>query len=630
MLRPLTDEDRWLMGEGRHTALHQILGCRVDESGASFRIWAPSAAWASVVGNFNKWNANANPLISEGHGFWHARIEGVKPGDAYKFQITSTRYRSVDKADPFAVWAEVPPRTASRAWNLDYQWNDDKWMTERKGTLAPERPISIYEVHLGSWRHNGNVNYRTIAPELAEYVLENGFTHVEFLPLMEHPFYGSWGYQATGFFAPTARYGTPQDLMYLVDHLHQNGIGVLLDWVASNFATDLHGLAYFDGTHLYEHPDPRRGYHPEWTSLIFDYDRGEVRSFLISSVYSWLDRYHLDGLRVDGVASMLYLDYARQPGQWIPNEKGGREHLGAVELFRQMNAGVHRMFPGVAMMAEESSSWPHVTGTSGELALGFDYKWDMGWMNDTLRYATLDPLFRSHPDSHRLLTFRSMYAYNERYTLALSHDEVVYGKRSLVEKQWGPPSSQLAGLRTLFGLMWTTPGKKLLFMGGEFGQNREWNHDASLQWELLDEPAHRQLLAWVKSLNGLLQTEPALCQDDNLPSGFQWLEADDYARAVFAYLRRAEGHRSVMVVLNFTPVRWNRYLVGAPASGEWSVLLSSDDTDFGGEGLVGPGPITARGASHQGQPDSLMLDLPPLSAVLLVRNEAERSGIGNG
>lgn len=621
MLRSPTDEDRWLMGEGRHTALHQILGCRLDDTGASFRVWAPHAAWASVVGNFNRWNPNANPLLSEGHGFWHTRIEGVQPGDVYKFQITSTRYRSVDKADPFAVWSEESPRTASRAWNLDYEWHDQSWMAARNGTVSARGPVSIYEVHVGSWRDHGDVNYREIAPALADYVSECGFTHVEFMPLMEHPFYGSWGYQATGFFAPTSRYGSPQDLMFLIDHLHQRGIGVILDWVASNFATDLHGLAYFDGTHLYEHPDPRRGYHPDWTSLIFDYDRGEVRSFLLSSVHAWLERYHIDGLRVDGVASMLHLDYSRQPGQWIPNEKGGWESLGAIELFRQMNASVHRSFPGVTMMAEESTSWPHVTGNFGEKALGFDFKWDMGWMNDTLRYVTLDPLFRSHPESHRLVTFRGMYAYNENFTLPLSHDEVVYGKRSLLQKQWGQPKSQLAGLRTLFGFMWTTPGKKLLFMGGEFGQVREWNHDASLQWELLDVPGHRELQSWIKELNRLLRSEPALYQEDDRPSGFVWLEPDDYPRAVFAYLRQAEGQRAVMVVLNFTPVRWDRYLVGAPASGEWSVLLSSDDPRFGGEGLLPAGPIMTRGTPHHGQPDSLLLDLPPLSALLLVRNE---------
>jgi len=625
MLRGITDEDRWLMGEGRHTALHHVLGCFLDESGASFRVWAPNAAWASVVGDFNNWNPNAHPLISEGHGFWRTHIDGVKGGDSYKFQITSSQYRSVDKADPYAVWAEVPPRTASRAQHLDYQWHDESWMSARNGTMAPNRPISIYEIHLGSWRNHGQVNYRKIALELAEYIAEQGFTHVELMPLMEHPFYGSWGYQATGFFAPTARYGTPQDLMFLVDHLHQNGIGVLLDWVASNFATDLHGLAYFDGTHLYEHADPRRGYHPDWTSLIFDYDRGDVRSFLLSSVHSWLDRYHIDGLRVDGVASMLYLDYSRQPGQWIPNERGGREHLGAVELFREMNQSVHRTFPGVAMMAEESTSCPHVTGTFGDLALGFDYKWDMGWMNDTLRYTSLDPLFRSHPDSHRLVTFRGMYAYSERYALAISHDEVVHGKRSLLEKQWGSPSAKLAGLRTLLGYMWTTPGKKLLFMGNEFGQIREWNHDASLQWELLDQPGHSQLLAWVRALNHLLRAEPALYREDDRPNGFLWLEPEDYARAVFGYLRRADGERDVMVVLNFTPVRWDRYLVGVPASGDWSVLLSSDDPHFGGDGLMKPGPIGSRGVAHQGQPDSLLLDLPPLAAILLVRNEPGRN-----
>jgi len=495
-------------------------------------------------------------------------------------------------------------------------------MVRRAEQMAPDRPVSIYEVHLGSWRDYGDVTYRSIAQPLGDYVADLGFTHVELLPLAEHPFYGSWGYQGTGFFAPTARYGTPQDLMYLIDHLHQRGIGVLVDWVASNFATDLHGLAYFDGTHLYEHPDPRRGYHPDWTSLIFDYDRGEVRSFLLSSVHAWLERYHIDGLRVDGVASMLYLDYSRQQGQWIPNAKGGREHLGAIELVREINQSVHRAYPGVVLMAEESTSWPHVTGNLGDTALGFDYKWDMGWMNDTLRYTSLDPLFRSHPDSHRLLTFRGMYAYSERFALALSHDEVVHGKRSLLMKQWGSPEAKLAGLRLLYAYMWTTPGKKLLFMGGEFGQEREWNHDASLQWELLDQPGHRQVAAFVQALNRALVAEPALYREDTAPSGFRWLEPDDYARSVFAYLRSASGSRSVLVVLNFTPVRWDRYIVGVPESGEWSVLLSSADPRFGGEDPPGH-PVWTREVAHQGLPDSLMLDLPPLAALLLVKTESE-------
>jgi 1,4-alpha-glucan branching enzyme len=618
MVRELTEDDRWLFAAGRHRGLHEILGCHLDDDGATFRLWAPGAAWASVVGSFNDWKGTAHPLSSLGNGFWGTRVEGVASGDSYKFQITTKRYRSVDKADPFSALMEKPPATASRAWDLGYEWGDSEWMEQRQHRLDVDAPISIYEIHLGSWRDHGHVTYASIAEPLADYVNQQGFTHVEFLPLMEHPFYGSWGYQITGFFAPTARYGTPQDLMYLIDHLHQRGIGVILDWVPSHFPADQHGLAFFDGTHLFEHPDPRRGYHPDWNSIIFDYDRGEVRSFLLSSAYAWLDRYHADGLRVDAVASMLYLDYSRQEGQWLPNENGGREHLGAIELFRQLNGSVRHTHGGVAMLAEESTSWPNVTGPPDQNALGFHYKWDMGWMNDTLRYVRLDPLFRSHPDSHRLLTFRGLYAQSEDFLLPLSHDEVVYGKRSLFEKQWGGPEQQAAGLRTLLGYMWTVPGKKLLFMGGEFGQKREWNHDSSLDWDLLDEPSHRQILEWVRELNRLLREEPALYAEDASAAGFEWLEPDDYARAVFAYLRRAGGNRTLLVLLNFTPVTWHRYEVGVPSGGAWSLLLSSDESRFGGGGALGVEPFPTLGRPHQGHPDSLMLNLPPLSATFLV------------
>ncbi|MGH8925202.1 MAG: 1,4-alpha-glucan branching protein GlgB [Acidimicrobiia bacterium] len=620
-MREITEEDRWLMAAGRHRGLHEILGCHLDETGATFRLWAPGAAWAAVVGSFNNWNGNAHPLSSFGNGFWSTRVNGVFSGDSYKFQVTTSHYRSIDKADPFSVLMEKPPATASRAWDLTYEWGDGQWMKDRQEQLATDQPISIYEVHLGSWRNHGDVSYRNIAESLADYVVEQGFTHVEFLPLMEHPFYGSWGYQITGFFAPTARYGAPQDLMYLIDQLHQRGIGVILDWVPSHFPADQHGLAFFDGTHLYEHPDARRGFHPDWNSIIFDYDRGEVRSFLLSSAYSWLDRYHADGLRVDAVASMLYLDYSRQGGQWLPNEHGGREHLGAIELFRQLNGSVRHSHPGVATMAEESTSWPNVTGAPEHDSLGFHYKWDMGWMNDTLRYVRLDPLFRSHPDSHRLLTFRGLYAYSEDFLLPLSHDEVVHGKGSLFGKQWGGPDQKAAGLRTLLGYMWTVPGKKLLFMGGEFGQEREWDHDSSLDWSLLAEPRHRQILDWVRELNYLLRNEPALFREDEISSGFEWLEPEDYPRSVFAYLRRAEGSRPVLVLLNFTPVTWDRYQVGVPIGAAWSILLTSDDVRFGGAGSLGAEPLVALGRPHQDQPDSLVLNLPPLSATFLVPDQ---------
>ncbi|MGZ5384923.1 MAG: 1,4-alpha-glucan branching protein GlgB, partial [Acidimicrobiia bacterium] len=503
-------------------------------------------------------------------------------------------------------------------WTIGYQWGDHDWMQERASQLDPGSPISTYEMHLGSWRDYGNVTYRGIAQPLADYLLEQGFTHVEFLPLMEHPFYGSWGYQSTGYFAATSRFGKPEDLMYLIDHLHQRGIGVILDWVPSHFPTDQHGLGLFDGTHLYEHPDPRRGYHPDWSSYIFNYDRPEIQSFLLSSAHFWLDRYHADALRVDAVASMLYLDYSRKEGEWIPNRYGGRENLAAVEFLRKLSSTVRTRFPGAGVIAEESTSWPGVTGSPDAGGLGFHYKWDMGWMNDTIRYCHLDPLFRSHPESHRLVTFRGIYATSERFILALSHDEVVHGKRSLLGKQWGDTRRQFAGLRTLFGYMWSVPGKKLLFMGGEFGQWTEWNHDAELDWVLLEYPPHQEVLAWVRTLNKLHRTEPALHKADHQPDGFQWVEADDYARAVFAYLRKAPDARPVLVLLNFTPVPWENYRVGVPQEGAWEVLASSDDPAYGGTGQGVTGAVAAERGPHQGFEQSLSLTLPPLSAVFMV------------
>ncbi len=619
MVRSVTDDDRWLFGEGRHQTLHEILGSHLDEAGATFRVWAPNAAWVSVVGDFNEWSADANPLESIGSGLWESRVVGLNRGDTYKFHITSrTGYGAVNKADPFALTAETPPATASRLWSIDYQWGDQGWMTDRSSQLDPSSPISTYEMHLGSWRDYGNVTYRGIARPLADYLVETGFTHVEFLPLMEHPFYGSWGYQSTGYFAATSRFGSPEDLMFLIDHLHQRGIGVILDWVPSHFPTDQHGLGLFDGTHLYEHPDPRRGFHPDWSSYIFNYERPEIQSFLLSSAHFWLDRYHADALRVDAVASMLYLDYSRKEGEWIANRYGGRENLDAVEFLRKLSSTVRARFPGVGIVAEESTAWPGVTGPPDRGGLGFHYKWDMGWMNDTIRYCHLDPLFRSHPDSHRLVTFRGLYATTEQFILALSHDEVVHGKRSLLGKQWGDSRRQFAGLRTLFGYMWSVPGKKLLFMGGEFGQWDEWNHDSELDWVLLEYPAHQETLDWVRTLNLLHRTEPALHKADHDPDGFRWVEADDYARAAFAYLRIAPDSRPVLVLLNFTPVPWENYRVGVPIPGGWEVLASSDDLRYGGTGQGVMGVVEAVPGDQQGFEQSLSLTLPPLSAVFMV------------
>lgn len=617
MTRAITADDRWLLWEGRHQGLHEILGCHLDGGLATFRVWAPNAAWVSVIGGFNSWQPQANPMTALGDGLWEARVDGVEAGSIYKYRITAKPTNiATDKADPYAFFTEKPPATGSRTWSLDYQWGDQQWMAARK-SMEPTAPISTYEMHIGSWRDHGRVTYRGLAGPLADHLLQNGFTHVEFLPVMEHPFYGSWGYQGTGYFAPTSRYGTPQDLMYLIDYLHQAGIAVILDWVPSHFPSDQHGLAYFDGTHLYEHPDPRRGYHPDWSSYIFNYDRPPIHSFLLSSAHFWLDRYHADALRVDAVASMLYLDYSRKEGEWVPNRFGGRENLGAVEFLRKLNSTVRHHFPGTALIAEESTSWPRVTAPSEHGGLGFHYKWDMGWMNDTLRYIRLDPLFRSHPETHRLLTFRGIYANTELFVLPLSHDEVVHGKRSLLNKQWGDERQRFAGLRALYGFMWATPGKKLMFMGGEFAETREWNHDAGLDWELLGHAEHRQVLDWMRTLNGLVAGEPALHRSDHSSDGFRWIEADDYARAALAFLRTTEGERPVLVLMNFTPVAWDRYKVGVPLAGTWQVLASSDDPKFGG---TGEGPLdrieTIEGP-QQGFDFHLLLTLPPLSAVFM-------------
>ncbi len=617
MVRSCTDDDRWLFAEGRHDRLYEILGCHLEEGGATFRVWAPNAARVSVVGDWNGWEENADPMDWEEGGIWQARVEGVEPGSIYKYRIVSRHYRAVNKADPFGVYFEPPPATGSVAWDLGQEWSDGDWMAGRGGRLDPEAPISVYEVHLGSWRRRQPLSYRELAAPLADYCLANGFTHLELMPVMEHPFYGSWGYQCTGFFAPTARYGTPQDFMYLVDHLHERGLGVILDWVPSHFPSDEHGLGYFDGSHLFEHPDPRRGFHPDWNSFIFNYERGEVQSFLLSSAHFWLDFYHADGLRVDAVASMLYLDYSRQEGEWIPNPQGGRENLMAVELLRRLNGSVQHRFPGAAIIAEESTSWPGVTASVNEGGLGFDYKWDMGWMNDTLRYIHLDPLFRSHPENYRLLTFRGLYATSERFMLALSHDEVVHGKGSLLGKQHGEGWQRFAGLRTLLGYMWATPGKKLLFMGGEIAQEEEWNHEGELSWADLAKPEHRGVQEWVATLNRVLATEPALHRQDHLPQGMQWIEADDFSHGVLAFLRRAEVGRAVLVLVNFTPVSWGDYVVGVPEGGDWEVLAASDDVRFGGLGNWSGHRWSSTQRPNQGYQQSLVLTLPPLSATFL-------------
>jgi len=540
----LTDEDIYLFREGNYFRAYEKLGAHARDGGTYFAVWAPNAASVSVVGDFNGWDSGKHALAARGDssGIWSGFVPGVGQGALYKYHIVSRErgYRA-EKTDPFAFHCETPPRTASVVWDLSYDWGDHTWMQTRGQANAQDKPCSIYEVHLGSWRRNPtqdnrSLTYRELAHELADYAVEMGFTHVELLPVMEHPFYGSWGYQVTGYFAPTSRYGTPQDFMYLVDHLHQRGVGVILDWVPSHFPSDAHGLAFFDGTHLYEHEDPRQGFHPEWNSSIFNYGRAEVRNFLVSSALFWLKEYHADGLRVDGVASMLYLDYARRAGEWIPNKFGGRENLDAVAFLKSLNEAVYRDHPETHTIAEESTAWPMVSRPTYLGGLGFGYKWNMGWMHDTLKYFQTDPLFRRY--HHNQLTFSIWYAFNENFVLPLSHDEVVHGKGSLLGKMSGDEWQQFANLRLLFGYMWTHPGKQMLFMGGELGQKREWQHDESLEWHVLQYPLHAGAQRWVKDLNRLYRATPALYQRDFSGEGFEWIDADDSDDSVLSFSRK--------------------------------------------------------------------------------------------
>jgi len=623
----LTEDDTYLFNEGTHYRIYDKLGAHPlqegGEKGTYFATWAPNAERVSVMGDFNGWNKETHPLQLRGQsGVWEGFIPGVYPGAVYKYHVMS-RLGSycVDKADPYAFFAEVPPNTGSRVWDLRYRWSDAEWMRSRASRSLLSSPISIYEVHLGSWRRvpeegHRPLTYRELAPKLAAYCQEMGFTHVELMPVTEHPLYASWGYQCTGYFAATSRYGTPQDLMYFVDHLHQQGIGVILDWVPAHFPQDAHGLSFFDGTHLYEHDDPRLGWHPDWGSFVFNYGRHEVQSFLLSSALFWLDKYHADGLRVDGVASMLYRDYSRQDGEWIPNHHGGRENLEAVRFLSNLNRVIYGNYPDVFTVAEESTAWPLVTRPTDVGGLGFGMKWDMGWMHDTLKYLAQDPLWRS---GHRdLLTFRSLYAFSENFVLSLSHDEVVHMKGSLAGKMPGDDWQKLANLRLLFGWMWAQPGKKLLFMGGEFGQWREWSHDESLDWHLLREPAHAGVQRWVADLNRLYRADPALHELDCDPGGFEWIDCQDRQQSVISFLRKGRLANDLLLgVFNFTPVPRYNYRLGAPRGGFWRELLNSDAKDYGGSGLGNLGGVYADAIPMHDRPCSLSLTLPPLAAVFL-------------
>jgi 1,4-alpha-glucan branching enzyme len=621
----LTDQDLYLFNEGSHYRMYDKLGAHIVEvagvHGAGFGVWAPAAREVSVIGDFNGWNNQANVLNPRGSsGIWEGFIPGLEKGALYKFHIVSHHhgYR-VDKADPFGILHEKPPRTASVVWDLNYQWGDQQWMEQRYQRNSLQAAQAVYEVHLGSWmrvpeEHNRPLTYRELAPRLAEYAARMGFTHVELLPIMEHPFYGSWGYQTTGYFAPTARYGKPQDFMYLVDYLHQHGIGVILDWVPSHFPSDAHGLAYFDGTHLFEHADSRQGFHPDWKTHIFNYGRDEVRSFLLSSAMFWLEKYHADGLRVDAVASMLYLDYSRKQGEWIANKYGGRENLEAIDFIRRFNAEAYKEHPDIQTIAEESTAWPMVSKPIYLGGLGFGMKWDMGWMHDTLEYFSHEPIHRKF--HHTQLTFRMLYGFTENFVLPLSHDEVVHGKGSLLNKMPGDEWQKFANLRLLFAYMYAQPGKKLLFMGGEFGQWREWAHDSSLDWSLLDRPLHRGVQNWLETLNRVYRERRALHELDHDPNGFEWIDCNDNAASVVSLLRKGKlPDDMLLVVCNFTPVPRIGYRVGVPSGGFWRELLNSDGKEYGGSGVGNMGGTAARQEPVHGRPFSLTLSLPPLGAL---------------
>jgi 1,4-alpha-glucan branching enzyme len=632
--RLLTHEDLEGFTSGKDARAYEKLGARLGTKdgalGAFFAVWAPEASFVEVIGDFNGWpqigadaHARLEPVGTT--GVWQGFVRGVERGHKYKYRIVSRQSGAVgEKADPYGLLHETAPATASIVWSLEHTWHDAEWMASRGRHQALDAPMSIYELHLGSWRRvpeegHRSLSYREIAAPLAAHVLALGFTHVELMPIMEHPFFGSWGYEVTGYFAPTHRYGKPDELMFLIDHLHAHGIGVILDWVPAHFPGDAHALANFDGTHLYEHADPRQGFHPDWNSFIFNYGRHEVRSFLLSSAMFWLDAYHLDGLRVDGVASMLQLDYSRKPGEWIPNKQGGRENLEAVDLVRTLNEQVYLAYPDVQVIAEESTAWPLVSKPTSVGGLGFGLKWDMGWMHDTLAYFARDPLWRGHHQNE--LTFRSMYAYSESFVLPLSHDEVVYGKGSLLRKMPGDEWQRFANLRLLYSYMWSQPGKKLLFMGGELGQWSEWNHDSSLDWHLAEQPLNAGVGRVIEALNRHYKDEPALHEGDSDAHGFVWIDGSNARESVITYMRRGHDENDVIVVLlNFTPTPRPGYRVGVPRAGRWRELFNSDAREYGGSGQGNMGGVDSTPVPYNGRRQSIVVNLPPLAAVFLKRD----------
>lgn len=621
-----TEFDVQLFQSGKHFRLYEKLGSHLETvdgvQGTYFAVWAPNALAVSVIGNFNYWNKDAHPLSPrwDGSGIWEGFIPHVGKGSLYKYFIQAKDGRPLQKGDPFARFWEVPPKTASVVWDDHFSWQDEEWMSGRKNRSTLSSPFSVYEVHLGSWRktHGGaaSLSYRELADQLVQYVKDLGFTHVEFMPVMEHPYFPSWGYQITGYFAPTSRFGTPEDFKYLVDAFHKADIGVILDWVPSHFPYDAHGLADFDGTHLYDHADPRKGFHPDWKSCIFNYGRFEVRSFLISNALFWLDYYHADGLRVDAVASMLYLDYSRKEGEWVPNAFGGRENLEAISFLREFNETVYREFPDAITIAEESTAWTGVSRPTYTGGLGFGQKWMMGWMHDTLKYFKENPIHRRY--HHDMITFSLVYAFTENFMLPLSHDEVVHGKGSLIGRMPGDEWQRFANLRVLFSYMWTHPGTQLLFMGGEFGQTSEWSHEKGLEWWLTQFKSHSGVMELIRDLNHLYKTCPALYERQFSPEGFEWIDLNDRENSVLTYLRKGAIERSpLIVVCNLTPVPRTGYQVGAPVGGRWREIFNSDQAKYGGSGYPSEKETRALDQRWHGRPYALRLNLPPLSVVVL-------------
>ncbi|MFC0003702.1 1,4-alpha-glucan branching protein GlgB [Micromonospora siamensis] len=613
----LGELDLHLIGEGRHERLWEALGARVFDEGVAFAVWAPNARAVRVVGDFTGWGPDDGwPMRTLGSsGVWEVFVPGAHVGARYKYRILGADGRWRDKADPMAGYAETAPATASVVHHSTYEWSDDDWLARRAKRQPHQEPMSVYEVHLGSWRPG--LSYRELADQLTEYVTELGFTHVEFLPVMEHPFGGSWGYQVTGYYAPTSRFGDPDDFRHLVDRLHGAGIGVILDWVPAHFPKDEWALARFDGTALYEHPDPRRGEHPDWGTYVFDFGRREVRNFLVANALYWLDEFHVDGLRVDAVASMLYLDYSRQEGQWLPNQYGGRENLEAIAFLQETNATVYKNHPGVLMIAEESTAWPGVTRPTADGGLGFGFKWNMGWMHDTLLYTSKDPIYRQH--HHHQLTFSLAYAWSENYVLPISHDEVVHGKGSLAGKMPGDTWQRLANVRALLAYMWAHPGKQLLFMGCELADDREWSEQRGLDWYLLHDPARSGVQRLVADMNRAYREVPALWAQDTEPAGFRWIAGDDVANNSVSFIRIAPDGGTLVCVANFSATPLEDYRVGLPAGGTWSEVLNTDAQHYGGSGVGNLGAVHAQDVPWHGMPASVALRVPPLGVLWLLR-----------